>query len=109
MITILDTTDTLHKVCPRCGGDWQAHHAAESFDCTKCQMRAFVYARKPLKHFFVISIFSGKKNYEIYWIKDRCTVYTRSTEGANNMHNMDLPSLPFDISIQKLQTYLVFS
>lgn len=104
MITVRDVNDTIHEVCPRCGDDWA--YIGPDIYCTKCPMMAIKTSTTAATYLLSIRFLGENKKYYIHWYNDVSMV---SVEGQNTFVSSELPTLPFDINIQKLQTYLIFS
>lgn len=47
--------------------------------------------------------------YTIYWFVDHCAVDVDTGEAFSYKEGIDLPLLPFNISLEKLKTYLTFA
>lgn len=107
MISIKDVQGAEHKVCPRCGGKWKYIANNDSYavclgDKEKCGMMA---CRQNENEFF-LTVEVGK--YTLYWHNSGTMVDITFTGEFEEIESTQLPTLPFDISLDKLKTYLVF-
>src|SRR5271167_3480140 len=103
MITVRDTNNAIHEACPRCSGQWEYLRDPDYIACGKCQMLACPDDR-PRFHFFIVDLQSEKKEYTIYWLNGGCLVTVKSVDSGEETMGIDLPLLPFDVTLAKLQT-----
>ena len=109
MITLTDMNGNIHDSCPRCGSTWRSLKSPDYFMCTGCAMMACLHTKNPQEYFLSIIILGENREYTIYWQHEGCLVDIQFIEGEEVILNAHLPLLPFDITLSKLQTYLVFS
>lgn len=109
MVTVKDINDNLHNSCPRCHSDWDEINK-ELIVCAgdECGMMCCLHDKFSKLFFLCIDIF----DYTIYWQKDRCMIDRKNIEEisySDDHESLGLPLLPFDITLEKLKTYLTFS
>lgn len=113
---IQDISNKVHRKCPRCDGEWE-HIEKDDADYVICLNNCGIlgiHIRK-LVYIFNLDLTDGKKIYQIYWHEDYCQIsayhddidYMEDEETLN--YDSDLPILPYDITIDRLKTYLLFS
>jgi len=119
--SITDVNGTTHENCPRCGGAWvnsnnlmEPDFQCESnkpFSIDKCirgyntiWMGRYKYQLACYK--LACYIFDTSNVYNINWDIGFCEV-SRQFQGDTT--STKLPLLPYDITLDKLKTYLLFS
>ena len=109
MITVKDMDEVIHDKCPRCSELWRHLKDPDYIVCNGCGMMACLSHRNLKKYFLTISFetISGIE-YTIYWYNAGCMVEMANGDGEVKS-DIHLPLLPYDISYDKLKTYLVFS
>jgi hypothetical protein len=109
----------VHIACPRCRSDWDQldGDSYDYFICTneRCSMMACMYDPNTIYEFeFVLSVdvFDDEPEYQpfiIYWYDKQCLITKIADSDDGKDIDTVLPLLPFDITFEKLKTYLIFS
>jgi len=102
--SITDINGTTHKNCPRCGGAWIINDSTSlGFKCEldSCSMIGFGSISYPDNQCQLLC--RVEHNYVVSWHQGFCMV------NSHLINNTKLPILPYDISLNKLKTYLLFS
>jgi hypothetical protein len=134
-LSVKDMNGSVHDICPRCGKDWlvlqerpipdrdrpkwMPEHIfcrdLESPEQQSCKMTACLNSRFTKEYFLYIELPDPVKDktYTVFWVNDCCTINIRSiVDGVETETELPLPRLPllpFDITIDKLKIYLLFS
>jgi hypothetical protein len=108
MDVIKDMNNNIHKKCPRCDGDW-IFLSDEYMNCNTCGMMACLQDNEK-EYFLNVDILESGRDtsYAVYWYNDGCMI-TITKNDVENDEAAHLPLLPFNITYNKLQTYLIFS
>jgi hypothetical protein len=110
--SITDVNGTTHENCPRCGGAWineisnnimEPDFKCELDNCIRCYNTVWMLANQYQLECY---IFDTPNFYKISWHSGFCEV---SMPFQINSKITKLPLLSYDISLDKLKTYLLFS
>jgi hypothetical protein len=113
---VIDINNNIHNVCPRCGGAWlQGTNGIECVNMnnvissTSLCMTAVSSVSLPRNTMLLCALLSYNDIlYMIEWREDRCIITSRR-DNQWGYSNDILPILPYDISIDRLRTLLLFS
>lgn len=72
--------------------------------CKKCDVMACLRRKRPKRYFITIDL----EHFTIYWLHDYCMVDLVDNLG-DHKKSFHLPLLPYNLTIDKLKTYLIFS
>jgi hypothetical protein len=136
MLSVKDMNGNIHEKCPRCGKDWlvlqekpipdrptwMPEHIfcsdLENSEPHSCGMTACLNSRFTKEYFLHIELPDPikDKTYTVFWINDCCTVSIKSIIEVDGIEEeietelpFSLPLLPFNVTIDKLKIYLLFS
>jgi len=108
MNNLKDANNNIHNKCPRCSGNWKALGPEHTY-CNNCGMMACL-EDNGIEYFLSVDILDTGRNtsYAAYWYNSGCMV-TVTKNGEEHEECAHIPLLPFDVTYNKLQTYLIFS
>lgn len=110
-IYVKDVNGNIHEACPRCHDIWIYISEPDIVyvSCNKCGMIASLNSYATKEYVLSFDFLTDKKLHTISWFRGRCVVSTELIEKSKRIPIVKLPLCQFDITLDKLQTYLLFS
>lgn len=109
MLSVKDMNNNVHEVCPRCNSEWVLMTSDLVYSCDKCSMIATRHSYNTNEYILSVDFLTDKKLYTVSWYNSYCLIDLEYVEKSPPMESIKLPLLMFNITLPKLQTYILFS